>query len=182
LSAAGSPERNDCAGRTQAARQVCVVLGSNIHPEENLPAALVCLRQELQVERVSQVWQSPAVGSDGPDFLNAAALVTTALSPPELKERLRAIEARLGRRRSADKNAPRTIDLDIAVVDGQVIDPEVWERVYLAVPLAELLPRLPHPHSGEPLEQVAARLAQQQSIRLRAEVLAGMEGAEADER
>ena len=75
----------------------------------------------------------------------------------------------LGRVRSADKNAPRTIDLDIALYGAQVIDdplaglripdPEIPLRAYLALPLAEVGPETVHPETGERLADIAERLA-----------------------
>ena len=68
-----------------------------------------------------------------------------------------------------DRNAPRTIDLDIALIGDLILDdpssglrvpdPEILERGYLALPLAEIGPGVRHPESGELLSEVAARLA-----------------------
>ncbi len=60
--------------------------------------------------------------TDQPNFLNAAVLIETDLTAAELKEQvLQVIERELGRVRTADKNAPRTIDLDIALFGDQVL-------------------------------------------------------------
>jgi 2-amino-4-hydroxy-6-hydroxymethyldihydropteridine diphosphokinase len=85
------------------------------------------LGRHLTIEEVAQTWETPAVGSRGPNFLNTAAAVRTQLPPELLKSLvLRRIERQLGRVRTANKNAPRTIDLDILVYEGQVLDPKVW--------------------------------------------------------
>lgn len=140
--------------------QVVLLLGSNIDPENNLPKALALLRAQLEVEQVSGVWRTAAVGSDGPPFLNVAVRVRTALDTERLKERLlRQIEAQLGRVRTADKYAPRPIDLDIAAWDGQVTDPDVWRFAHAAVPVAEVLACGPVSDTGETLPQTAVRLA-----------------------
>ena len=149
---------------------VFVTLGSNIEPHENIHRALAELSRELDVEAVSGVWESEPHGAPGtPRFLNAAVRIACDLSPRSLKARLRRIEARLGRRRGGDRNAPRTIDLDLALFGDLVIDdpaaglripdPEIVRRAYLALPLAEVGPRVPHPETGEPLARIAARLA-----------------------
>ncbi len=152
------------AGRSD--HLACLLLGSNIRPEEHLPLALQRLRALLTVERISSTWQTPAVGSAGPDFFNAAVLVRTGLRPEELKAQvLRPLEAELGRVRGADKNAPRTMDIDVIVWDGQVIDPQLWTRAHVAVPVAEVWPGLLTGPGGETLAQAAARLAQSASIR-----------------
>jgi 2-amino-4-hydroxy-6-hydroxymethyldihydropteridine diphosphokinase len=123
---------------------------------------------------VAQTWESPAVGSRGPNFLNTAATIRTQLPPELLKSLvLRRIERELGRVRTANKNAPRTIDLDILVYEERVLDPKVWTEAFVAVPLAELLPDLQHPLTGESLVQVATRLAALTPLKLRPEVPAG---------
>ncbi len=55
----------------------------------------------------------------------------------------------------------RTMDIDIVIFDGQILDGEIWQRVYLALIFAEMLPDLRHPESGETLAETARRLQQQ---------------------
>ncbi len=151
--------------------QVCLLLGSNIDPEKNLPQAIDLLRRQVTLLRASSVWQSPPIGHPGPDFLNMAVLIATPLTAQDLKETvLRPLEAHLGRVRGADKNAPRTIDIDIILFDGQLVDAELFNYAHRAVPVGELLPDLRSPQ-GEPLEKVAARLSKTDSIRLKSGVL-----------
>ncbi len=150
---------------------VLIVLGSNIEPRVNLPRACRRLGRLLAVAAVSGVYESEAHGAPGtPPFLNAAVRATTRLEPAELRRRLRRIEAELGRRRSTDRNAPRPIDLDIALYGRRIIDdsaaglripdPEILERPYLARPLADVGGELMHPVTGESLAAIARRLAQ----------------------
>lgn len=149
------------AHESRKGRVVYLGLGSNINPEKNLARAVALLRKQVRLLALSTAWETPPDGSNGPDFLNAAALIQTQLAAGDLRAQiLRPIESRLGRVRTADPNAPRTIDLDILVYDGEVAEPEIWERIYLALPLSELLPGLLHPESGESLRQVADRLIQ----------------------
>ncbi len=146
--------------------QVCLLLGSNIQPERNLPLAVrelplavQQLGEQLTILRASSVWESPAVGSRGPNFLNAALLCQTSLAAEALKwQVLRPLEARLGRVRNRDKNAPRPIDFDIITVDGRLYDPILWQYSFRAVPVAELLPDLKS-ETGEKLPEAARRLA-----------------------
>jgi 2-amino-4-hydroxy-6-hydroxymethyldihydropteridine diphosphokinase len=124
-------------------------LGSNIDPEINLPRAISNLRRYLEITAFSSVWETPPVGGEGPDFLNAVARAQGDLPADALRfQILRPLEARLGRVRTRDPNAPRPIDLDILILNGQVLEPEIWEQAYWAVPLAELLPDFPHPRTG----------------------------------
>ncbi len=160
MNASGSPE---------AEHQAYLCLGSNIDPAENLRKAVDLLRQRTHLLALSTCWETEAVGSSGPNFLNIGALIETryGASPSgaspygaaELKEQvLSPIENELGRVRSADKYAPRTIDLDITIFDGQILDPEIWRRVYMALIFAEMLPGLRNPESGETLGETARRL------------------------
>jgi len=77
--------------------------------------------------------------------------IETNFSPEELKYKvLRKIEKDLGRRRSRDKYASRTIDLDLILYDELIVkgdnftlpDPQIAKRPYLAIPLYELNPAL----------------------------------------
>ena len=139
--------------------KVYLALGSNIEPEKNIPAAVAALEKAFRkILAQSSLWQTPAVGSEGPDFLNMVVLVESERSPAALKhEVLRPIEAELGRVRVTDKNAPRTIDLDVLVWDGEVMEAELWEMAHLAVPMAELCPEFAHPETGENLDEIAGR-------------------------
>ena len=159
---------NNEAIRTE--HQVCLLLGSNIQPERNLPLAVEQLGDHLTILQASSVWESPAVGTRGPNFLNAALLCLTPLGAQALKwQVLRPLEARLGRVRNQDKNAPRPIDFDIITVDGQVHDPILWQYSFRAVPVAELLPELMS-ETGETLSQAARRLALELPVISRPEI------------
>jgi 2-amino-4-hydroxy-6-hydroxymethyldihydropteridine diphosphokinase len=144
-----------------------LLLGSNIEPEHNLRRAVDLLAVRTTVAAVSSVWQSPpADGSDQPDYLNAAVEIRTPLSPEDLWAALIApIEQELGRRRTADKSAPRTIDIDLMLYDDRVGEysgrrlphPDVLQRAYAALPLAEIAPEKIHPTSGQSLREIASR-------------------------
>ena len=134
-------------------------IGSNISPEVNVPRAIALLRKYVEVEAISTIWESPPAEGSGPNFLNAAVLIRTDLDEADLRSRiLRRIESQLGRIRTADQNAPRTIDLDILIYDGQVRDDQIWLRAFLALPLSELIPDLIHPTEGDSLGEIAERL------------------------
>ena len=147
-----------------------VLAGSNIDPDKCVPEAVRHLRRraDLSIVNVSDCYQSSAVGSaDGtPDFVNAAIHLSTALPAEELREVLHAVEDELGRVRTDDPNASRTIDLDIIFYgdlvkdfDGwSVPDPEMELRPHVAVPVAEVVPDWVHPVSGLPAKQIADSL------------------------
>ena len=150
------------SGRTNLAY---LSLGSNIDPARNLPAAVTHLAQFGQVGAVSTVWESLPLGfSDQPNFLNAAVILETELSAQALREEAIAeIETALGRVRTENKNAPRTIDIDIMLFNRDVMrlkhrhipDPEVLERPFVAIPLAEISPDYVHPETGQRLRDIA---------------------------
>lgn len=147
--------------------QVCLLLGSNIQPERNLALGVDLLKKKVKILRISSVWETPAEGSPGPDFLNLALLAVTPLEANELKQFvIRPLEAQLGRVRSADKNAPRTIDLDIILYDGEQLDDNLWQYAHRAVPVAEILPDY-RSAEGERLSEAAYKLAKKTPIRLR---------------
>lgn len=157
-------------------------LGSNIEPEKNLPAAVRELGRFGSVLRVSRVWQShPVAGPGQPDYLNAALLLETALSAGDLKAKaIATVETNLGRMRSANRNDPRTIDIDIMLFDREQLclgersipDREVLERPFVAIPLAEISPTYIHPITGDSLAEIASRFSPDScGMRLRSDLL-----------
>lgn len=150
---------NASAENERTLHQAYLSLGSNIAPREYLPRAVKLLQGYVQVAALSPAWETPPVGMGGANFLNAAALIYTTYSAPQLKNLvLRRIEAVLGRVRTQNKFSPRTIDLDILVFDGEVLEAHLWRYAYLAVPLAALAPGMRHPQEGQTLEAVARSL------------------------
>jgi 2-amino-4-hydroxy-6-hydroxymethyldihydropteridine diphosphokinase len=153
-------------------------LGSNIQPETHLVRAVELLRNYGEVLKVSSAWESKSVGAEGPNYLNACVLFQTGLRQVELKETvIRPIEAQLGRRRSENKFAPRTIDIDIVLFDDQPYNDKFWRYAFVIVPLAEIYPEYQNPLLGEPLLQTAARLRSQVWMEARPEVLSRFAGA-----
>jgi len=145
-------------------------LGSNIDPEENLPAAMhrLLTRPDMCVLATSPSYRSVAAERPNqPDYHNAAALLSTRLTPDALKDVLRQIETSLGRVRTEDKFAPRTIDLDLLLYEGfegdvggtLVPDPGLGEWAHLAVPAAAVAPDWEYGEASRPLRVVAADLA-----------------------
>jgi 2-amino-4-hydroxy-6-hydroxymethyldihydropteridine diphosphokinase len=147
-------------------------LGSNIDPELNLPRAVDLLKGHGKIKAVSHVWESKSVGYDGPNFLNACVLFLTESQPENLKKGIiHPIEAQLGRVRGADKNMPRTMDIDVIVFDDMpIMKMDYWDQAFIMLPLAELLPDFIHPVHGETLSHFSAQLQRQVWIVKRTDV------------
>ena len=132
-------------------------IGSNIDPEVNVCSAIRLLKESVQIVKVSTFYCTEPLGSpESEPFYNGVVEIETVIEPRELKfEVLRNIEQALGRTRCSDKYAPRTIDLDIIVYGNTVAsdhdltipDPDIAERVFIAIPLFELAPDLVLPGS-----------------------------------
>jgi 2-amino-4-hydroxy-6-hydroxymethyldihydropteridine diphosphokinase len=122
--------------------QVIIGVGSNIDPRHNIQQATDLIRECFHLVAVSQFRETKPVGvTNQPNFLNGAVLIRTPLDPVQLKSRLRQIEDRLERQREA-KNGPRTIDLDIMVWNGKVVDPEVMHRDFLQAAIEDVDPEI----------------------------------------
>ena len=128
----------------------CVALGANLG--DAVATVQQALRDvaglpETQLFKASSLYCSAPYEAQGPDFINAVALVQTQLSPLELLHALQALELRSGRERPY-KNAPRTLDLDLIFYgDVALATPELtlphprWhERAFVLQPLAEVWP------------------------------------------
>lgn len=123
-------------------------LGSNQDAEANLAAAADALRARFGAVRFSPVYRTPAVGFEGPDFLNAAAVIDSDLDPFALNDWLHALEDRQGRRRDVPRFSSRTLDIDIVFYDDRVLKgpgnlelprPEL-KHAFVLKPLADLSP------------------------------------------
>ncbi len=155
----------------------CLELGSNLDPAALLPRTSRRLLRAVKVEAVSTAWESPAVGSGGSDYLNAASLIRTRSSKGELTLQLKRNVAELGRPCTAGTSARVAIDIDLLLFDGEVLNPDLWAQAHLSVPVAEILPDLACASCGETLAQAARRLATTTPIRPRPEVLLGRDTA-----
>lgn len=157
--------------------QVYVAMGSNLGDRDaQLAAAVAALRatQGIEVVAVSPLYETDPVGPppQGP-YLNGAIELATTLIPDALLERLLAIEVSQGRTRGPDRNAPRTLDLDLLLYgdrilagpDLEVPHPRLSERPFVLEPLCDLAPALIHPTLGETIEVLARRVRDPAAVR-----------------
>ena len=114
-------------------------IGSNIDADQNFAAALFYLRQEHELIAVSSTVVTTPIGiAEQPDFLNGAAKVSTEMDKDQFQSYLKELEDRLKRDRTAPKFGPRTIDLDIIVWDGEIVDSDYFERDFLKAVVDEI--------------------------------------------
>lgn len=137
----------------------CLSLGSNLEPEHHLGAALRALRERFGAVRVSAFYRTRAVGFEGPDFVNAAAVIATDLDVHALDAWLHALEDAHGRDRSGPRYGNRTLDIDIVLFDDLIVEgpgrfrlprPEL-RHAFVLRPLAEIAPEIVEPRSGRTL-------------------------------
>ena len=125
--------------------QAIVALGSNIDSQKNIALAREILAKDFEVIAETDWFSTKPVGyAQQPDFLNGAVLIHTVLKLEQLRQHLKRIEDTLGRRRGVLTFGPRTVDLDIVVWNGKLLDPDFYERDYLKKAVLDLEPDLKH--------------------------------------
>jgi 2-amino-4-hydroxy-6-hydroxymethyldihydropteridine diphosphokinase len=118
-------------------------VGSNIDAERNIAQAVAEIAKAHRLIAQSELVRTTPIGPiKQADFLNGAILIETDLSADDLRAWLKLLEDRLVRRRGSVRFGPRTIDLDIVVWNGQVVDSEVHQREFLRAAVRQLLPEL----------------------------------------
>jgi 2-amino-4-hydroxy-6-hydroxymethyldihydropteridine diphosphokinase len=119
--------------------QVLLGMGSNIDPEAHLQDAAKVIHDKFPQAKFSQVYRSAAVGMDGDDFLNACCLLEHDLSEYMFSAWLKGLEDQHGRDRSQGSWKPRTLDLDVLMVDGKLLDEDLYKYGHIYVPASELV-------------------------------------------
>ena len=149
-----------------------IALGSNRRSKRGSPKdAVAAAAAAFAADRLSSVRLTPPLGPAGRSFANAAAIVSSSLSPPELLHRLKEIEQDFGRR-AGKRWGPRVIDLDILLWSegaweepGLVIPhPGMRLRRFVLDPLAEIAPGWRDPISGATIRQLQSRLARPRPV------------------
>ena len=128
-------------------------LGSNVFAETHIRAGILELEKDFENVVLSPVYSSTAVGFDGDDFINLIARVETELHPMDLRQYLRDLEDRYGRKRDVPKFSDRSLDIDILLYDDLVLRSpvleipraEILKFSHVLKPLADLEPKLIHP-------------------------------------
>jgi 2-amino-4-hydroxy-6-hydroxymethyldihydropteridine diphosphokinase len=128
-------------------------LGSNINAESHIRSGIRELENDFLRVSLSPVYTSTSVGFEGNDFINLVARVETEMHPVELRQYLRDMEDRFGRKRDVAKFSDRTLDIDILLYDDLVLlspvleipRAEILKFAHVLKPLADLDPELIHP-------------------------------------
>lgn len=147
--------------------RVFIGLGSNLeNPVAQLEQAFaeLAVLPQTRLRARSRLYSSRALGPVQPDYVNAVAELETDLAPLALLDQLQALE-QAHRRVRLEHWGPRTLDLDILLIDMQIIDSErlkvphpfMTQRNFVIQPLRELAPELCLP-TGESLSQLAQTL------------------------
>lgn len=112
---------------------ICIIgIGSNLDAEINIPKMLEMLETKVEVQEVSPMLKTKPIGIlEQPDYTNGAVRIATEMDREQLNIVLKFIEDQMGRDRSGPKFGPRNIDLDIAVWNGEIVDPDYYTRDFL---------------------------------------------------
>jgi 2-amino-4-hydroxy-6-hydroxymethyldihydropteridine diphosphokinase len=153
---------------TEIHHHVFLGIGSNIEPIKNIRSGLNDLRNLDARLKVSNTYESQAVGFEGPDFLNLVVMLETSNTLPGLVKILKRIEHHHGREPHLTKYSSRTLDIDVltydefhGIYDGIVLPrPELRNNAYVLRPLAELAPTMVLPGSTSTIASLWEEFAQ----------------------
>ena len=134
-------------------------LGSNLDdPKKKIQDAinLISKIDDVNITATSSLYETPPVGIlDQPNFINAVVQISSSINYNDLLEKLFNIECIFGRVRK-EKNGPRTLDLDILLIDDLILEsesliiphPRMHERLFVLIPLLEISPVIQIPKYG----------------------------------
>jgi len=142
--------------------------------EKNLPnvkKALRLLSKETRITGISTIYKTePECRPEQSRYYNCVVRIETRLDPKKLKYNvLRKIEKEMGRKRTVDKYAARTIDLDLVIYGDKPIaagglllpDPQIIRRPFLTIAIRELSPKLKLPGTNLKISDLAAFVSQE---------------------
>lgn len=147
-------------------------IGSNIDRHRHIAAALDSLSTAFGELALSPVYETEAMGFDGPPFLNLVVGVSTALPLPALVDELRRIERANGYCGGAPKFSSRSLDLDLLTYGelcgefGGVALPrlDITAYAYVLWPLADIAGQERHPVSGDTYQELRQRFRRRQRL------------------
>ena len=151
---------------------VYLSLGSNLgNRQENLDRALKLLSERMRIGKVSSIYDTEPVGGiSQPRFLNLACEAFTRLTPEGLLALAKGIELKMGR--YSRSGEPRVIDIDIILFGSQVVKtadlviphPQMAERSFVLIPLAEIAPDVVHPVLKKTIKELNKAIKEVQGV------------------
>lgn len=112
---------------------VVLSIGSNsVDREAQMTNCIAWLRGIATPTKLSSVYNSPASNGKDPDYLNAVAEITSALTHPELTKLLKDYERQCGRTPQSKALGSIPIDIDIVMWNGEVLRPKDFAQYYFA--------------------------------------------------
>ena len=147
---------------------ILLSLGTNLgQREQNLREALQALTRVGLLQKVSAVYETAPWGpiQDQPHFLNMCVQLQTELAPRPLLTRLKEMELEPGRATS-ERWGPRLIDLDLLAYDQLIWQderlvlphPQLHNRAFVVIPLADIAPDWVHPLSGQTVREMVGQV------------------------
>lgn len=157
---------NEHLHHERASCPVIIGLGGNIGAVRgNLSRVIAVFQADFSLLRVSDLYQTVAIGPEQPDFLNAAVLINYPGELHQLLGELQEMEAQLGRVR-LEKWGPRTVDLDILWAGEKIISTstlnvphrELRKRAFALLPLLDVFSAAKDPSNGCPYREVFGKV------------------------
>jgi 2-amino-4-hydroxy-6-hydroxymethyldihydropteridine diphosphokinase len=95
-------------------------------------------------------------------------------TPGEMLESILLVEKEMGRERGSEKNAPRTVDVDILFYNKEIIDQENLKiphermhlRKFVLVPMVEIAPELMHPLFAKTMNELLEECTDSSWVRI----------------
>ncbi|MDQ6757403.1 MAG: 2-amino-4-hydroxy-6-hydroxymethyldihydropteridine diphosphokinase [Bacteroidota bacterium] len=154
----------------------CLLIGGNLGNRiENLNTAKAFIKKNIgKIKTASSIYEAAAWGiTEQPDFLNQVLFVETEFSADQIMKKILSIENKMGRIRT-EKNAPRIVDIDILFFNNDIINekgliiphPEIQNRKFVLIPLAELSPDLFHPVIKKTVSKLLAECKDELDVKL----------------
>ena len=157
--------------------RVFLGLGSNLNAEQNIAAGIARLATDYRLLKESPWYRSPALGFDGPDFINLVVEIECDCSLLQLRAQLKQLEFDFGRPVDAVKFSSRSLDIDILLYNdwsgdfsGLVLPrSDIYQCAFVLRPLLDIYPQGMDPQSKKPLSDFWPAIKRQPLVEVKAE-------------